>query len=491
MPVGLCVLLFMGLILVGEPVSAQSIAFFPLLDLSVDANGINTQLTARVRRELLGQGKQLVAEEDIMQFLARNRIRTLGQLTSYHAALVRKDLKAELMLQGTICQIADGDHSVLSLNLQLSRTSDRQIIWAQTENISFADLTSLLGLNDPHNLENVFAPFFKNLFSTMPALVETGDEAPNAINLATVLIQPRYLRSGEPLSCTVRMRDAMNQAASLPEMHLLAGGQEYPLVLDEESSELRASWTAAQKAGNYPVTLVTHWPTGVAHTREIGSYTVDDEEPGVVLHVLGTELNGEILFADQLIIIPKLINPEPIVRWQISAIDHEDQAIVTIDESGHVPRNLTWKGKTSLGSVAAPGEYLIRFKAWDRAERESSAETKVRFLPKPPEITLNVAGDQDRIVVDIANIVDTPLRFWFAKFYEENGRLLKLAQGTELPAAVQLETEFNREHKIQCLLKARDILGNETQQNIPSLFKLAEKAVEEETKGDTEWVEEF
>lgn len=76
--------------------------------------------------------------------------------------------------------------------------------------------------------------------------------------------------------------------------------------------------------------------------------------------------------------------------------------------------------------------------------------------------------------------------------FREDGHLLKLVQGTELPTAIELEDIPAPEYKIQCLLTARDILGNQSQQNIPNLFKLAESdADEEELSIETEWIEEF
>jgi hypothetical protein len=491
---GLCAPLLLAMLCWATMASAaRSIAFFPLLDLSDDPNGINSQLTERVYQELLSHGKKLIPAEEVMQFLIRNRIRTLGKLTRYQTSLIKKELKADLLLQGTVCQITDGEQPMLSLNLQLSRTSDEQIIWASTKNLSFWDLTSLLGLEDPQTLEELYEPFFTNLFATMPEQVEMGNETLNTLNIATVIIHPKYLRSGEQVSCRIKIHTPLDEDSPTPKMVLLVDGQEYPLVLDEEGYYLESSWLAKQDAaGSYPITLVAEWPSGITQRGVLGSYTIDVQEPGAQLQVIGIERDGEILFSDKLLIIPKILEPEPIIRWEITVIDEWDEPIVIMGAAGHIPRRLTWQGKTSLGNMAPPGEYLIRFKVWDRAERESITETRVMFLPEPPEILVDVTQDQDQVVINLDNMVDTPLNYWWAKFYQEDGRLLKLAQGTELPAVIELDTISEPGQELQFLLTARDILGNQSQQNIPNLFQLTEDEPEEaESNMETEWVEEF
>lgn len=489
---GVCLILLIAIFSWTGMASAQSIAFFPLLDLSADPNGTNTPLTEKVRQELIKRGKTLTPAEDIMHFLVRNRIRTLGKLTSYQTSLIRKELGADLVLQGTVCQVDEGDTPLLSLNLQLSRTSDDQIIWARTEHLYHSDLTSFLGLEDPQNLEDLYEPFFTSLFSTLPEHSDLGGKAFDTLNIDTVIISPKYLRPGEKVSCKIKMHTPLDEKAIQPQLILWVGGQEYPLVLDEEGYYLQTSWPAEENAGSYPVTLKANWPSGIMQQGVVGSYSVDVQEAGVELHLIGTELDGEILFSNKLIIIPKLLEPEPITRWEITVTDEEEEAIVIMTESGHVPRRITWQGKTSLGGMAAPGNYWITFKVWDRAQRESSAEAEVQFRPEAPVFEVEVTQDEERVTVDLDNIVNIPLIYWWAKFYGEDGHLLKLAQGTELPAAIELEDIPDSEYKIQCLLTARDILGNQSQQNIPNLFKLAESEVDqEELSIETEWIEEF
>ena len=472
--------------------SAQSIAFFPLLDLSNGPNGTNSMLTEKVRQELLNRGKTLVPADDIMGFLVRNRIRNLGKLTSYQTALVRKDLGAELVLQGTVCQLDEEKNPLLSLNLQLSRTSDEQIIWARTEHLNYSDLTSFLGLEDPQTLEDLYDPFFTHLFADLPQHPDIGKETLTTLNIAKAIISPNYLRPGEDVSCKIKMHKLLIDEGDQPQLILLANGEEHPLLLDEEGDYLQTSWPAHEDAGSYSVTLRAIWPSGITLEGVIGSYSVDAREPGVQLHLIGTEFDGEILFSDKLYIIPKLLEPEPIDRWEIMVVDEEEEAIVIMGAAGNIPRRITWRGKTSLGSMAPPGNYRITYKVWDRAERQSIAEAKVQFRPDPPEILIESSQLEDHVLVDLDNLNDLPLDYWWAKFFSEEGKLLKLAQGTELPALIELDAASDSETIIQCLVTIRDILGNQSRQDIANLFKPVEIGAEgEEFSIEAEWVEEF
>jgi TolB-like protein len=472
--------------------AAQSIAFFPLLDLSKDPNGINSSLTEKVQQELIIRGKTLIPAEEIMRFLVSNRIRSLGKLSSYQTSLVRKELGADLVLQGTVCQVDDGKAPLLSLNLQLSRTSDKQIIWARTEHLYYSNLTSLLSLHDPHNLEDLYEPFFNTLFATLPEHPDIGSEAINTLNIDTVIISPNYLRSGENVTCKIKMHNILDEKAIQPQITVRSNGQEHPLFLDKEGDYLQKSWQVEDNAGSYPITLKATWPSGNTQEGIIGSYNVDAQEPGVKLHLIGTELDEEILFSHKLIIIPKLLEPEPIDRWEIRVTDEEEKAIVIMGAAGNIPRRITWQGKTSIGGMADPGIYWITFKVWDRAQRESYAEAEVQYRPEPPQILVEVTQEEDRVRVDLDNSVNTPLNFWWVKFYGDDGSLLKLAQGTELPVTIELDNSSDPEYKIQCLLTARDILGNQSQLNIADLFKPAESgADEDEISIETEWLEEF
>lgn len=288
------------------------------------------------------------------------------------------------------------------------------------------------------------------------------------------------------------MHPSLLQKEPGPELSLKVGKRIYPLTLDATGEFLEGSWDVGPKPGAYPIRLVAQWPSGAQQEGIIGTYNVDTRAPGAILTLIGKEEDGEIFFSDKLLIIPKLIDPEPIVRWEISVTDEEDETIVLMGAQSRLPRQLTWRGKTTLGNMASPGRYQIHFTVWDRAEHESSANEMVQFRPQPPEISIEVSQEEGGYQVALNNSSSTPISFWWAKFYEENGRVLKMAQGTEFPVAIDLAMADDGPAKIHCTLAARDILGNQYREDISNLMGLAAGDEEDaETSIETEWVEEF
>lgn len=472
---------------------ASPVAFFPLLDLTRDANGINIELTKRLRQELLARDQELVAEDEIMAFLVRHHIRTLGKLTSYQSALVNKELGADLLLQGTILQLDSSDTPAIGIHLELSGTSNPRIAWSRIAHLNHADQISFLGLEDPENLDDLLEPFFPVLLDNLPKETEHAAEAIDRLNIAWIDISPPYVRPKEFVFCKIQLHEPLTEnQQNQPDLAVTVGSKTYPLILDKAGNYLVTSWAAAEQSGEHPIFLNIQGETGVVQKRGLGVYSVDERPPGVRLTFIGTKLGGETLFGDTLKILPRLIEPEPINRWQILVMDEEDEIIVNMGGAGKIPRSLTWGGMTSLGTLAAPGRYLISFRVWDRADRESSAEAEVHFLPDPPDFFIEVVQEDNRVIVDLDNLTDTPLNYWWAKCYKGDGTLLELVEGSILPTSIELKVERGPDTSVQCLFMARDILGNQSQRNIANIFEISElDEGDEEASRETDWVEEF
>ncbi|BCO10274.1 hypothetical protein GF1_26500 [Desulfolithobacter dissulfuricans] len=485
------------LLWISWPLAAQgqTIALFPLLDLTIGANGVNLELTSQLRRQLEERNFELVDEDTIMRFLVRHRIRTLGRLTSYEISMVKKELDAEFTMVGTVCELKDKPGPAISLSLQLIRTTDRVIIWSNAWELYFADRITLLGLHDPRVLDDMYQDFFSRLLDSMPRETLPVAEAKKELNIDSVVLTPQYARPGEEISCKVKLYRQQLENPIQPDLVARIGNQEYPLSLDREGYYFIATWPAQEAAGRYTVTLHARWPDNSEQELVIGSYGVDTEPPEVTLNLVAREIDGELYFSDKLIIIPKLLNPEPVVRWEVMVLDDQDETIVLQSAAQHVPRRLTWRGKTSLGATAPDGDYRIVFKVWDRAGRESSAEAWVVYRHQPPDIVLEVTEETGQLLVDVDNLELTPISYWWMKFFAPDGHLLKLAEGEELPATVTLELTRKEERTgpIECILVAQDELGNKTWRRIRNLLQLRrmEEPEDEDIEVETEWVEEF
>ncbi len=471
---------------------AGTIAVFPLLDVTVSSNGVSYVLTDYVRREITAKGFDLISEQEIMQFLVRHRIRTLGSLTSHEIMAAREELQVDLIMQGTVCQLEQSPNPVVSLSLELIRTSDASLVWANTEALHSSDLTSLLGLEDPESLNDLYAVFFPRLLANMPVALTPLSGRKEVLDIDSVVLLPKYLRPGERVRCKVRMQTMDMGNAMRPVLTAGVADREYPFSLDSEGYYFVADWPAQNASGRYPVTLTAVWPSGRTEMAVLGSYTVDDRAPNVSLHLSGREINGRIFFSDKLYIVPTLTDPEPLSRWQVMVVDRDDQVIVRQGASGQLPDRLTWQGRTTLGSLAPDGDYIVVFRVWDRTMLSSSAEQEVSFRRSPPKINIDLVKEEDRVTVNLDKEAGMPLAYWWMKVFKQSGRLIKLSQGEHLPATIELDrTDLEEGQRLEGILVAQDILGNRTREKIKDLFRVDDEEEGPEVETEKEWLEEF
>ncbi len=469
-----------------------TMAVFPLLDVTVSSNGVSYVLTDYVRREITGKGFDLISEREIMQFLVRHRIRTLGSLTSHEIMAAGQELQVDFIVQGTVCQLQQNPNPVVSLSLELIRASDASLVWANTEALHSSDLTSLLALEDPENLNDLYAVFFTRLLADMPAEFAQFSGREEVLDIDSVVLLPKYLQPGEQVHCKVRMVSLGMESALRPRLTASVAGREYPFSLDSEGYYFVADWPAQNTSGQYPVTLTALWPSGRKETAVLGSYTVDNQAPTVTLHLRGREINGRIFFSDKLYIVPTLTDPEPLSRWEVLVIDRDDQVIVRQGASGQLPDRLTWQGRTTLGTLAPDGDYIVVFRVWDRTLLSSSVEQEVSFRRSPPKINLDLVKKEDQILVNLDKEAGMPLDYWWMKVYEQSGRLVKLSEGEQLPATIELDRAGLEDgQRLEGLLVARDILGNQIRKKIKDLFRLDNEEEGAEVEMEKEWLEEF
>lgn len=487
----ICLAVFFVLVL-SRTGFAGTIAVFPLLDVTVSSNGVSYVLTDYVRRETADIGFELVSDRDIMQFLIRHRIRALGSLTSHEILAAGRELQADLVLQGTVCQLQQSPDPAVSLSVELIRTSDASVVWANTEALYSSDLTSLLGLQDPENLNDLYAVFFSRLLATMPGGVNPSAGREEVLDIDSVVLLPKHLRPGEKVRCKVRMQTMDLRNTLRPRLTASVAGRDYPFVLDSEGYYFVADWAAQDMAGHYPVTLTAVWPSGRKETAVLGSYNVDDRAPEVALYLRGREVAGKTFFSDKLYIVPTLTDPEPVSRWEVMVVDQDNQVIVRQGAADQLPDRLTWRGRTTLGALAPDGEYTVVFKVWDRTMLSASVEQEVSFRRSPPEINIDLNSEEERITVTLDKEAGMPLSYWWLKVYEQSGRLVKLSEGEHLPATIEFEhTDGEDGERLEGVLVARDILGNLTRKKIKNLFRLDSEDESGEVEMEKEWLEEF
>lgn len=472
---------------------AGSLAVFPLLDLTKDANGVNLPLTGYLRRQAGKLGNTLISAKEIMAFMVRHRIRTLGRLDSQTIAEARKELGADLILQGTVCQLDQAPSASVALSLQLIRTCDGRTIWTTTRALSLDDLQGLLALSGPKTLAGLFKVYFSTLLASFPGKINQTVPVGERLTLSSIILRPEYVQPGRKVECRVII-SAPSRIKPGSKISVQVGDQVYPAVLNEEKYGITASWPAQRAAGTYQVTLVVKQPSGRRETVILGRYHVDSAPPSLVMHVVGKELDGLVTFSRSLAIITTMPDPEPLDRWTISVFNKNNETIVYQEAAGQVPERINWNGYTG-GSIPAPdGEYLIRITAWDRAGLTASVEQKVSLRRTPPKISLNVEKIDGQLRLALADSVATPVSFWWLRIYQDGGRVVKAAAGDHFPADVTVALpEHAGGSKFELMLVAQDVLGNRTRRKVKDLLALTAKAqqVQQQNETESQWLENF
>lgn len=471
--------------------AARSLAVLPLLDLTQDENGVNFSLTEYLRNKAVDKGFAVLPESDVMAFMVRHRIRSLGVLTSYQVSSLRQELKADYVLLGTVCQLGQKPAAMVSLSLQLVRTADEAVVWSLISDLHEDDLISLLAISDPQSLNDLYERYFSKLFDTMPPEIKQGGATSPSVGILTINLPREYVKPGERMETEVRIYYG-NPDAKAPKFHLLIDGKEYPVDQEGDGPLLTASWLAQDKNGRYGVDLVSVFPSGEQQVNRLGEYTVDGVAPELSVSFLGTTIDGNLYFNKDLSILPQLKVPEVIDRWDVSVFDKDQELIILYEGTGQIPPRIFWNGTITASEQAMDGKYLVQVQVWDRAENQARAEGFVNLMRTIPQLKFTVERKEGDVHVQMENEVQSSLAFWFAKVYEKNGGMLASKVGETLPASLDFKlTTPDSNEPLELIFAAQDRYGNRTWQKVEDFLNREVKKVEQEVVPESQWLENF
>jgi hypothetical protein len=277
--------------------------------------------------------------------------------------------------------------------------------------------------------------------------------------------------------------------------------QVYASSFSVATNSYEATWIAGEKDGRYPVNLLLEWPLyGRTESLPLGSYLVDGVPPLVALDLKGEALAGDPpVFREKVMILPSLIVRKPIARWRITIRDSNDRVAASQEESGNIPVRLTWSGagEEFVGGLGAVDDvYRVIFDVWDEAGNTASTSAVFELNRTPPTVAVVAEKKGQEVVVGLQRDDKVPLAYWRLEMWSEEGRLLKEAEGQELPPVISVELQADEQNKkIEGVLVTEDILGNRARQQIADFFPPPiekEAGKEKAGKSATEnWVNDF
>ena len=486
---------------------AQTVAVFPVADLTYGDNGVNFEISKQIADELVQKNVDVISGAPVVSFMAKNRIRWVGILDTNSILLANNDLGADFVLYGTsIKRRQESSAPAIGLTLYLVRSTDGRIIWSNSSSLSPGDEQHLLGLNQPETIQDLMSIVVSNILSGFPEQQDFEANSTPVFNIERAELYPKYVKPGEQVHCSVFLRTYEPNAGKY-QVFVKAGNRIHVAMNSSDSQFYQASWQGdpaiptqanavssalslamespdpqiystqikSDKDGSYPVTLVIKQPNGIRKVVFLGSYHVDGTPPDLSLELKGTKLDGMVTFRDKVLILPQMKQREPVTHWLISVDEQSGIMLMSQKGKGSLPQRFYWNGRDSNNNPVGEGIYNIILDVWDRAGNSSSATQQVKVSRSLPQMHLTAKSENNEIDLTINSQGDIPIAFWHIEFWTNKGEFLKTVEGDDLPAEIQVPTDIDQEsEKISCSLVVRDILGNQTKKQVKDLKLLAE-----------------
>jgi hypothetical protein len=501
----------------------HTVAVFPVEDLSRGINSTNLDITRYLNSELLARGLTVALEDDIIAFMAAERVRWLGFLNTDHLLLVKDKLGVDLVLFGTVSQNDARNSPTFGLSLTLVRTTDARTIWTNTGGVSLADMQRILGLNEPATVDDLLAILVKKVLTDLPAELDEKVKQPLVFNLEAgdmpptlqvkkVSLAPRYVQPGEQVKCSVQLETDTMQT-EIPQIFIKVGNRIHLAQETKDGLFYEASWTGSEiekgifrEVGHealqlaatdlkpqffegvwmgaidddiYPVSLILRWPNGDQQLAFIGNYTVDSTSPEINLKIKGRQgryVDGILTFNDEIVILPTVKNREPFSLWKIWVENELGQVMLEDEGSGKLPAKFRWGGQGSNGYPVEEGIYSLNLKGWDRAGNEVETAEEVSYRPNKVDMIVDVVRVSNGLQITLdSSTKEIPILYWLLEVWGADGELRKSANGNKLPAHFIIPMEFTGENTtvLEGHIAMKDIIGNKTQVNIDDLYLLA------------------
>lgn len=439
------ILLILTLAAVVVPVQAETIAIFPIEDLSKGRNGVNHEVARYLAWEMNQRGYDVIAEGDVIPFMARHRMRWLGFLDTHSILSAKEELGVDLILFGTVSTRQEDLSSSLGLTLYLVRTSDTRTIWTGTGGLSGQGIINILGINEESERAGLMASLTQKVFESWPEdwnLVATQQQT---LDIDGYSLTPEHVQRGDVVFCNVTLRNKWAED-DMPRIFFKAAGRVYRAR--SSGAEYTSDWIAADKDGRYPVTMVVNWPSGRKKVAYIGSYRVDSTPPRVVLDLKGIQLQGTVAFRDKIIIVPRMLRREPVARWKLRVDDEMGEEQMSTFGYGNLPMRFVWNGLGRDGWPAEEGIYKISLQVWDRANNVAEAIEPVAVARTPPTMVLEAKNRGRDMIVDLSHEGNVPVAFWRVEMRDEDGSVIKVAEGDELPVRLDLNRPTRKTIKV-------------------------------------------
>lgn len=497
-----CILLLIAVV----EANALTVAVFPLDDLSSAYNSINQTMTDALRQEMSRQGLTVVSRKQVEDFMSAHRIRRLGILQAQEILAVREELKADLVLLGSLCQQSDLAYT-LGQTVSLVRTSDGKVIWSNSKGVSLLAEQRLLGLKAPKTMEELQDVLLEDLFASWPVDLQNLVDPPETLvqgatitndastEVDSVLFTPKYVRPGEDVKCTIRFKGKKEEGEA--KVFIRVGNRIHTAKTDDglyyqvswvgsddkigtplqvamnvpESRIVKGIWSGEPQDANYSVSLILEWPSGKREEFFVGSYVVDSIPPEVMFKVKAKVIDGLPAFRKELPISLLFKRNEPIEQWNFRVLSSNGKVLLEDKGSGQPPEAFLWRGQDNKNQRLEPGLYDISFRVWDRAGNMGEAVERVQLMSVRPGLDLAVARDKGLVRATLSAMDQVQITSWRMELWSQDNIMVKTFEGQSLPVKIHLSDALIKDSgQIDCIVQVRDTLGMKASKKVPDFL---------------------
>jgi len=467
-------------------VARARIAVFPFEDLTRGTAGINMAVSRHVSDLLTEMGYQVVPPEEIVTFMALNRLRWTGWSDRVTARKMEKTLRARFILMGTVLE-EDVDRKVFGVCARILKAPDYRLVWGRTVAMSELGQISLLGLKKLtwKKMESVV---LQDMLKRLPSDLGGNSVPEPDVGVVQMYLHPHHAQSGKKITCGVKL----DISGDPPENLSFVVGKDRVLKAVKSKGYWRAAWTAPRLEGSYPVRLIARWSAHLKLEKRINlaTFFVDNHPPKFQLKLShGQRLPGGFAFRRHVRIVPALSRGEPIARWRFEIVSVKEKVVTLLEEAeGHVPAAFVWRGTDGTGSVMPNGPYIVRVTIWDLAGNQAQASARLLLVRQLPEVTVEAVAEEKE--VEVAVIVGkhpVPMTDWRFEIWDREGNLVARREGEGVPNTFKIP----KKNGLRYTLEMRDDFGNRLILRNRKLKVVKAGAYGVKTKKLKRWINEF
>lgn len=476
---------------VGTPV-----AVFPLQEYGGGRYDANIPLTRLLAQRLAESGNEIIDLKSVIAFMAINRIRSVGYLETYNIARVRDELGVPFVLLGTVTQREDRPEPSLGLTLQLVRTSDARTVWSFAGSLSRGEERRVLGFGEPGSTKALEPLLLGEVIQQWPWRLVQQQQPPSSINIETAILEPAYVKPGEEVHCTVRLRNLW-RTGQAPRVFFKVEDQLYPATVSADGTTYKGSWVVGKADGRFTVRLLLSWPEyGRTEKSLLGTYVIDSASPVFKLELSGVKVvDGIPIFNEELVIKPQMLVRKPMSRWRLAFYKSDGDLFGDMTGSGNLPPIFVWQANNSRGTIVDNGVYEVRVEAWDKAGNMGSASRQVRLDRSAPFAKVSATVKGKEMIVKLNNLSRVPLASWQLQMWTKDGDLISRSDGKKLPVKIGVElTAPDQAKNIRGVVIMRDVFGHQSRQDVKDLLPQLKKKTVKKPEPKTiskNWVDEF